>query len=157
MTFDWAVEDDPAPKAGQFTVNVVERGRLQQDRGGERRVGEREGGEAGAGVRRLEAGQSVTLDYAYDYPDDMPLQRAGGGDAAPGFTGQAVAVSLLELPQNFAVTAKQGELNLWTRWDAAQGATSYKLALASIRRRVRDGQRRHGRRHQRNRHRVGLR
>ena len=74
------------------------------------------------------SGQSVTLDYAYDYPDDVPLQRAGGGDAAPGFTGQAVVVSSLEPPQNFAVTAKQGELNLWATWDAVDGATSYNLA-----------------------------
>ena len=127
LTFDWAVEGDPAPKAGQFTVHVVE------GNGSSRTVTVSSVSVSGK-VMRLElasalaAGQSVTLDYAYDYPDDVPLQRAGGGDAAPGFTGQAVTVSLpLSEPQNFAVTAKQGELNLWARWDAAQGATSYKL------------------------------
>ena len=127
LTFDWAVEDDPAPSPGQFTVHVV------NGDGSSRTVAVSSVSVSGKVVRLelasgLEAGQSVTLDYAYDYPDDTPLQRAGGGDPAPGFSGQPVAVSLLELPQNFAVTVKQGVLNLWATWDAVDGATSYNLA-----------------------------
>ena len=77
----------------------------------------------------LASGQTVTLDYAHD--DDAPLKRAAdGGDHAPGFTGQAVDMSLLNPlgpPQNFAVIAEPGELNLLATWDAVEGATSYQL------------------------------
>ena len=72
-------------------------------------------------------GRTVTVDYAYDYQGDVPLQRAGGGDAAPGFSGQPVAVSLLELPQNFTVSVEPGELEVSATWDAVDGVTSYKL------------------------------
>ena len=127
LTFDWAVENDPAPAPGQFTVRVVN-----------------EDGTAGTvGVNSvsvngkvmtlelasaLDESQTVTLDYAYSYPDDTPLQRAGGGDAAPSFTG--LAVTFLQPPgepQNFAVSATPGQLNLLATWDEADGATSYKL------------------------------
>ena len=89
LTFDWPVEDTPAPEPGQFTVNVVNG----------------DGSEGTIAVNRvsvngkvvsldmeaaLEEGQAVTVDYAYDYR--TPLQLAGGGEPAPGFAGLAVEV-----------------------------------------------------------------
>ena len=127
LTFDWAVEDDPGPKAGQFTVHVV------NGDGSSRTVAVSSVSVSGKVVRlglasALAAGQTVTVDYAYDYQGDTPLQRAGGGDAAPGFTGQAVTVSLpLSEPQNFALDAEPGRKALLATWDAVEGATSYKL------------------------------
>ena len=130
LTFDWAVEDDPAPKAGQFTVNVV-------NEDGSSRTVAVSGVSVSGKVVRLELasaladGQTVTVDYAYDYPDDVPLQRDGGGDAAPGFSGQPVEIPSLEPPggpETFAVSVELGELDLWARWDEVEGATSYKLA-----------------------------
>ena len=130
LTFDWAVEDDPAPSPGQFTVNVVE------GDGSSKTVAVSGVSVSGKVVRLelasgLEAGQTVTVDYAYDYPDDTPLQRAGGGEAAPGFTGQAVDMAVTDPPgepQNFVVNADPGELDLAVTWDAVDGATSYQLA-----------------------------
>ena len=130
LTFDWAVEDDPAPSPGQFTVHVV------NGDGSSRTVAVSSVSVSGKVVRLelasgLEAGQSVTLDYAYDYPDDVPLQRAGGGDAAPGFTGQLVEMAVTDPPgepQNFTINAEPGELDLAVTWDAVEGATSYQLA-----------------------------
>ena len=129
LTFDWAVEANPAPTPDQFTVKVVN-----------------EDGTAGtiavesvavngkvmtlglaAAVRE---GQIATLDYAhaYYYDDHVALQRAGGGDAAPGFTGQAVEfLQPPGEPENFAVSAEPGSLDLSARWDALEGATSYRL------------------------------
>ena len=128
LTFDWAVEDDPAPKAGQFTVHVV------NGDGSSRTVAVSSVSVSGKVMRlglasALAAGQTVTLDYAYDYPDDVPLQRAGGGDAAPGFTGQLVEVSLDPPgePQNFALDAEPGRKALLATWDPATDANSYKL------------------------------
>ena len=60
----------------------------------------------------LQEGQTVTVDYAHD--DDAPLQRVGGGDSAPGFTGQAVEVSLPPEP----VDAAPGGLSLEPVLDA---------------------------------------
>ena len=128
LTFDLEVQASPAPAPGQFTVNVTN-----------------EDGSAGTVAvstvsvngevltlelaSALEQGQTVTLDYAHD--DDAPLTRAaGGGDSARDFTGQAVEVSILNLPgqpQNFVVSATQVSLDLAATWDALEGATSYKL------------------------------
>ena len=74
-------------------------------------------------------GQTVKVDYAYAF--HTPLRAADGwGDPAPWFYGQAVDMSLLnppEPPQNFAVSVRRGQLALSATWDAAEGATSYKL------------------------------
>ncbi len=131
LTFDQEVEANPAPMPAQFTVNVV-----NGDGSGET-VGVSSVSVNGKVVRlelasALAEGQTVTLDYEYDNEDDThtPLQRAGGGDAAPGFTGQTVALTLLEPPgepQNFAVSATAGSLDISARWDEVEGATSYKL------------------------------
>ena len=91
LTFDLDVQTTPSPAPDRFTVNVTN-----------------EDGSAGtvtvSGVSvdgkvvtlalasALQHGQTVTLDYAHD--DDAPLQRSGGGDSAPAFTGQAVEVSI---------------------------------------------------------------
>ena len=127
LTFDLAVESDPAPKPSQFTVNVVD-----------------EDGSAGTVevnsvavngqvmtldlASALDESQTVTLDYAYNYFDDTPLQRAGGGDTAPSFTGQAVAgMPPPGEPQNFAVSAEAGSLDISATWDELDGADTYKL------------------------------
>ena len=74
-------------------------------------------------------GQTVKVDYAYAF--HTPLRAADDwGDPAPWFYGQAVDMSLLEPPgepQNFAPSTEPGELNVSATWDAAEGATSYKL------------------------------
>ena len=76
----------------------------------------------------LEAGQTVTVDYVHDA--DTPLRRAGGGDPAPGFVGQAVDMSSLSLPgqpENLELSSTPGDLSLLATWDEVEGATSYKL------------------------------
>ena len=88
LTFDVAVEDGPATTPGQFTVNVV------NGDGTAATVAVTGVSVNGAVVTlglgsELEYGQTVSLDYAHD--DDTPLQRDGGGDSAPGFSGQAVS------------------------------------------------------------------
>ena len=128
LTFDLAVEANPAPEPEQFTVHVV------NGDGSSGTIAVSSVSVNGKVVTlelasALSEGQTVSLDYAYDSNDDThtALQRAGGGDAAPGFTGQAVA-SLLEPPgepQNFAVSAAPGNLDLSATWDALDGATSY--------------------------------
>ena len=129
LTFDWAVEANPSPTPAQFTINVV------NEDGSEGTIAVTNAVANGKAVRlelasALAEGQILTLDYAYDYHDDthMPLQRAGGGDHAPGFTGQAVVfLRPPGEPQNFAVSATAGQLSLLATWDAVDGATSYKL------------------------------
>ena len=91
LTFDVAVEDDPAPTAGQFTVKVV------NGDGTAGTVGVSSVSVNGSVVTlalgaELATGQTVTVDYTHD--DDTPLKRASeGGDTAPDFTGQAVDMS----------------------------------------------------------------
>ena len=77
-------------------------------------------------------GQSVTLDYAHH--DDTPLQRAGGGGPAPGFTGQAVTAEDAPGP-NPGLSLSPAHLTdanappeLFTAsWPAVAGATSQTL------------------------------
>ena len=94
LTFDQEVRADPAPAPGQFTVNVT------NEDGSTATVAVSGVSVSGKVVTlalasALQAGQTVTVDYAHD--DDAPLTRAaGGGDSAPGFTGQAVEVSLAD-------------------------------------------------------------
>ena len=127
LTFDWEVEDSPSPAPGQFTVHV------EQEDGTSGTVDVTGVAVDGTAVTldlasSLSEGQTVTLDYAYDYVVDIPLQRKGGGDAAPGFTGQAVEFEVIpNIPQDFTVTATQGALVLQAEWDAVETATSYQL------------------------------
>ena len=123
LTFDVAVEDDPAPTPEQFTVHVAN---------GDGTTGTIavNGATVNGAVltlglaTELAEGQVVTLDYAHDA--DTPLQRVGGGDPAPDFVGQAVA-TLPDAVANFTVIADPGEKDVWVSWDAVDGATSYKL------------------------------
>ena len=96
LTFDLAVEDDPAPRPGQFTVHVV------NGDGTAATVAVSSVSVNGKVMTlglasELSTGQTITVDYAYTYsyenPVDTPLQRKDGSRAAPGFTGQAVAVN----------------------------------------------------------------
>ena len=156
LTFDVAVLDDPAPTAGQFTVNVVS---------GDGTTGTVSVSSVSVNgeVLTLELGaelasrETVTVDYAHD--DDTPLKRNGdGGDLAPDFTGQAVAV--LEPPgavSNLEVIAEPGSKALLATWDAVDGATLYKLRWRAVRWGVPGGQCGHRQRPHRGRHRIGLR
>ena len=124
LTFDVAVEDDPAPTPGQFMVNVA-------NGDGSTTTVEVTGVSVSGAVltlglaTELASRQAVTLDYAHD--DDTPLQRdGGGGDPAPDFSGQAVA-TLPGAVSNLEVIAEPGRKALLTTWDALDGATSYKL------------------------------
>ena len=127
LTFDWAVEANPAPAPEQFTVHVVN----EDGSAGTVEVNSVSVSEQVMTLElasELDESQTVTLDYAYNYHDDTPLQRAGGGDAAPGFTGQAVTfLQPPGEPQNLAVSAEAGSLDIAATWDALDGATSYKL------------------------------
>ena len=124
LTFDQAVEADPAPAPGQFTVNVTD----EDGSSGTVAVSSVSVSEKVITLElatALEKGQSITLDYAHD--DDAPLTRAAAsGDAAPGFTGQDVVVPP-GVPENFSVSVTLGSLDVRARWDAVEGATSYKL------------------------------
>ncbi|MYD66530.1 MAG: hypothetical protein F4X26_11215, partial [Chloroflexi bacterium] len=128
LAFDLEVQANPAPPPDRFTVNVIN-----------------EDGSAGTVAvsavsvngnvvtlhlaSALESGQTVTLDYTHD--DEAPLKRAApGGDSAPSFTGQAVEVSILDLPgppQNLDLSPTPGGLDISATWDALDGATSYRL------------------------------
>ena len=94
LTFDWAVEANPAPKPWQFTVNVV------NEDGSTGTIEVNSVSVDGKVVTlelasALDGSQTVTLDYnGYNYLTGTPLQRAGGGDNAPSFSGQAVENSL---------------------------------------------------------------
>ena len=125
LTFDQRLQ--AAPAAGQFTVRVV-------NTDGSAETIAVSGVSVSGAVITLElestlaSGQNVTVGYAHAAA--TPLQRAGGGDAAPDFSGQAVELNLPEPPgepQNFAVSVERGELNLWATWDEVEGATFYQL------------------------------
>ena len=92
LTFDQAVQADPAPGPSQFTVNVVNK----DDSEGTIEVSNVSvnGAEVTLELESaLVSGQRVTLDYAHD--DDAPLKRAAdGGDSTPGFSGQAVRFAM---------------------------------------------------------------
>ena len=103
LTFDLAVQANPAPAPAQFTVNVV------NEDGSEGTIavsGVSVNGEAVTLelASAFEKGQTVTLDYAHD--DDAPLKRAAaGGDGLPSFTGQAVT------PPNLAPVVNERAAN----------------------------------------------
>ena len=97
LTYDLELDGGSVPAAGQFTVNVVD------GDGTEGTVGVSGVSVSGKVVTlglasALAEGQTVSVDYAYDDQDDdhAPLQRAGGGDPVPGFTGQAVELTVIE-------------------------------------------------------------
>ena len=128
LTFDWEVEANPAPKPWQFTVNVV------NEDGSTGTVEVNSVSVDGKVVTlelasALDGSQTVTLDYnGYNYLTGTPLQRAGGGDNAPSFSGQAVEILRPPgEPQNLALSATPGSLDISATWDALDGATSYKL------------------------------
>ncbi|MDE0137072.1 MAG: SwmB domain-containing protein [bacterium] len=90
LVFNQDVQASPAPTAGQFTVNVV-------NADGTTGTNAVEGVSVLGNLVFLDLaekpieGQTITVDYAH--ADATPLKRAaGGGDNAPGFTGQAVEV-----------------------------------------------------------------
>ena len=107
LTFDLAVEGTPGPTPEQFTVNVV------NGDGTTGTVAVSSVSVSGSVVTlalasELQAGQTVTLDYAH--AADTPLQRAGGGDPAPGFSGQAVDMSTLKPAQPSVSRGYRGQL-----------------------------------------------
>ena len=117
LTFDVAVEGDPAPAPEQFTVNVVN---------GDGTTGAIavSGVSVNGKVVTLalasppQSGQTVTLDYAHD--DNAPLQRDGGGDSAPGFSGQAVSLDIappVPAVTGVAVTSDPGDDDTYRNGD----------------------------------------
>ena len=124
LTFDRALRAAPSPAPGQFTVRVV------NEDGSTGTIGVSGVSVSGAVVTlelasAIRQGQAVSLDYARD---DAVLQRAGGGDPAPGFTGQAVAVSLPEppgKPEYLAVSVEPGSRDVSADWDDVDGAQDY--------------------------------
>ena len=128
LTFDWAVEANPAPKPWQFTVNVVD------GDGSSGTIAVNSVSVDGKVVTldlasALDGSQTVTLDYnGYNYLTGTPLQRAGGGDNAPSFSGQAVDIPRPPgEPQNFVLSAGAGSLDISATWDALDDADTYKL------------------------------
>ncbi|MDE2747137.1 MAG: SwmB domain-containing protein [Chloroflexota bacterium] len=95
LTYDVALRASPLPSADQFTVHVV----AEDGTAGTIKVS----GVTLNGVAvtlelasALEPTQTVTLDYRYDAA--ASLQRAAGGDPAPSFSGQAIAVATPGIP-----------------------------------------------------------
>ena len=128
LTFDWEVEANPAPKPWQFTVNVV------NEDGTAGTIAVNSVSVDGKVVTldlasALDESQTVTVDYnGYNYLTGTPLQRAGGGDNAPSFSGQAVEIPRPPgEPQNFVLSAGAGSLDISATWDALDGADTYKL------------------------------
>ena len=127
LTFDVAVEDDPAPMAEQFTVNVV------NEDGTTGTVSVTQLSVNGAVVTlglasELSPGKSVTVDYAHDA--DTPLKRAAeGGDHAASFTGQVVepAPSALRLGPALDGDGKLRPLTVAANWDPVPDASSHTL------------------------------
>ena len=129
LTFDIAVEDDPAPAPGQFTVNVA-------NANGTTGTIAVNGVSVSGAVVTLAlatapgAGQTVTLDYAHD--SDSPLKRAAGGSPAPGFTGQAVEftpapVQDLRLAPASLTDSSASPTLITASWNALKGATAHNL------------------------------
>ena len=132
LTFDVAVEDDPAPGSGQFTVNVV------NGDGTAGTVAVSSVSVDGAVLTlnletALAAVQAVTVNYVHDA--DAPLKRASdGGDHAPGFTGQAVDISQVALPtidlRLEPAVDSEGKVRpraVAASWDPVAEASSYTL------------------------------
>ena len=124
LTFNQGVRGTPSP--GQFTVNVVN----EDDSAGTVDVSSVAVGGAVVTLglaSTLRESQTVTVDYAHG--DDTPLRRAGGEVAAPDFNGQAVEfLQPPGEPQNFAVSAESGSLDISATWYLAEGVTFYNLA-----------------------------
>ena len=123
LTFDIAVEDDPAPAAGQFTVYVAD----ADETSGTIAVSRVSVNGAVVTLALASApqpGQTVTLDYANDY--DTPLQRDGGGDPAPDFTGQAVTPPVT-IGLRLTPSRLLGSTSITASWNALPGATSQNL------------------------------
>ena len=94
LTFDWAVEDDPGPQAGQFTVNVAKGDGTTGTVGVSGVSVEGESGDAGVGVG---AGAWSEGDVGLRLVP-RGLQRDGGGQSASSFSGQAVELNLPDPP-----------------------------------------------------------
>ena len=157
LTFDLEVEADPAPGPKQFTVHVV-------NTDGTNGTVAVSGVSVNGKVVTLELaselteGQVVTVDYTYDYLDDVPLQQAGGGDYVPGFSGLAVALGPPGEPENFAVSATAGKPGHLTATLGRGGGCDFlQAALAAVRWGIRGGQRDHRLGDPSHHHRVGLR
>ena len=127
LTFDWAVEANPAPKPWQFTVNVV------NEDGTTGTVEVNSVSVNGKVVTldlasALDESQTVTLDYnGYNYLTGTPLQRAGGGDNAPSFRAGGGDPATAGRAAEPCVERRGGQLDISAAWDALDGAASYKL------------------------------
>ena len=79
----------------------------------------------------LEYGQAVTLDYTH--ADDTPLRRAaGGGDATPGFTGQAVRLDVTPpapTVAGVAVTSDAGDDDTYRLNDVIRVTVTFNEAM----------------------------
>ena len=127
LTFDLPLEDAPRPE--QFAAHVInEDGDATTIAVGAASI---DGNVLTLLLEHpLTTNQTVTVSYTADRPDALALQRAGGGRAAPGFTGQPVDTSQLDLLgplQRFAVSAEPGQNVLLATWNPLDGATSYRL------------------------------
>ena len=130
LTFDQAVQGTPGPAGRQFTVNVVD------GDGSAGTLAVRRVSVSGAVVTlelasALQYGQTVTLDYTHE--DAAPLRRAaGGGDATPDFTGQAVSVDITPpapTVTGVAVTSNAGDDNTYRLNDVIRVTVTFSEAV----------------------------
>ena len=80
--------------------------------------------EAANAITTTETNATITLSAHGEW--EVRLQGCNDTGCGPE-ASQSAELSLLQPPANFAVSVQRGKLDLWTKWDAVEGATSYKL------------------------------
>ena len=119
LAFNQAVQADPAPTPGQFTVNVVNEDGSRETVSVSR-VTVRRSVVSLALSSDLVAGQTVTLEYAHQ--DANPLKRsASGGDPVASFAGQSVEWSGCILAAPASVTPYGIEEGAVVHWTVPEG------------------------------------
>ena len=131
LTFDTALQSNPAPTADQFTVNIVN---ADSSTGTIAVHGVSAAGKAVTLSLASEPTEDQTVTVAYAHDADTPLQRLGGGDHAPNFAAQAVMAqpASLRLTQSLDDEGNLRPRTMSADWDPVAGAASYRLTWQRV-------------------------